>query len=116
MAVQMRFPGPVARIRTLLKLNKVASFLTTLCVWHNFCKAFYSGAFNTTSSASVIYISFIDCAAYLILTMSAFMVCRLPGLQTSWAKWWRFKKRDTIAICFCVPAKGRENKPFPVRC
>lgn len=80
--------------------------MTTLCVWQNFCKAFYSGAFKTASGASIIYLCFMNLATYLLLSVMMWALVRLPGVQARWARNWRFTKKDTIALCFCGPAKG----------
>ncbi|BEJ06081.1 hypothetical protein CcaverHIS641_0306030 [Cutaneotrichosporon cavernicola] len=104
--IQHLFPRPVARIRTVLHLAKVAAFLTSLCVWHSFSNAFASGAFLTASHASIIYLCFMSWASYLILTALVFLVVRLPGVPGRAAAWWRMSKRDSLALLFCGPAKG----------
>lgn len=106
LAIQVVFPKATAWTRKNMHLGKQATIFTMLCVWHNFCNAFTSGAFTTASHATIIYLCFINISLYLLLTALIFAIVRLPSLTTSAAAWWRMSKKDTIALCFCGPGKG----------
>jgi sodium/bile acid cotransporter 7 len=93
--VQHVFPKPTKKVFGDWKLNKLGSFALLAILWSTFDQAFESGAFSSVKADNKIFIVFISIAYFLIW----FTVCFL--LSILW-----LPKKDTIAVCYCVPAKS----------
>jgi sodium/bile acid cotransporter 7 len=93
--VQHIFPKATKKVFGDWKLNKLGSFALLAIIWSTFDQAFSSGAFSSVKADNKIFIVLISIAYFLIW----FTVCFL--LSILW-----LPKKDTIAVCYCVPAKS----------
>ena len=94
-AVQHLFPNPTKKVFGPWKLNKLGSFALLAILWSSFDQAFESGAFAGVKADNKIFLVFISVAYFLVW----FVVCFLTSIL------W-LPKKDTIAVCYCVPAKS----------
>jgi sodium/bile acid cotransporter 7 len=93
--IQHVFPKPTQKVFGDWKVNKLGSFALLAILWSTFDQAFESGAFSSIKADNKIFIVFISIAYFLIW----FTVCFV--LSVLW-----LPKKDTIAVCYCVPAKS----------
>ena len=93
--VQHFFPKPTKKVFGEWKLNKLGSFALLAILWSTFDQAFESGAFSSVKADNKIFIVFISIAYFMIWLTACFFssILWLP-------------KKDTIAVCYCVPAKS----------
>jgi solute carrier family 10 (sodium/bile acid cotransporter), member 7 len=80
-----------------------------LVIWATFSSCFYYHALEHISHESVILVCFLNVGLYLLFTSISLLLARPPVHPSSpWLQriFHRFSKRDTIAICFCAPAKS----------
>ncbi len=93
--VQYVFPKPTKKVFVEWKLNKLGSFALLTVVWSTFDQAFESGAFSSVKPDNNIFVVFIAIAYFLIWLAASFLasIIWLP-------------RKDTIAVCYCVPAKS----------
>ena len=72
-----------------------------------FCTAFYSGALERMTTPSIIFILFINLALCISFTILAYFTARPPRRLERWngVLFKRVSKEETIAMCFCCPAK-----------
>jgi sodium/bile acid cotransporter 7 len=80
-----------------------------LVIWSTFSSCFYYQALENVSHQSVILVCFLNVALYVFFTFFSLLAARPPVHPRSrfWQRvFYRFPKRDTIAICFCSPAKS----------
>jgi|SRR5579859_861627 len=92
-----------------LYLNKVGSFCLLLVIWATFSGCFYYKALENISHQSVILVCFFNIGLYIFFTLFVFFIARPPYQPTNRLATkvvTRFSKLDTIAICFCAPAKS----------
>jgi solute carrier family 10 (sodium/bile acid cotransporter), member 7 len=87
----------------------VGSVCLLLVIWATFSSCFYYHALENISHESVILVCFFNIGLYTFFTLFSFMVARPPfHPQNPLLRriFYRFSKQDTIAICFCAPAKS----------
>ena len=92
-----------------LYLNKVGSVCLLFVIWATFSSCFYYQALESVTHQSVILVCFLNVGLYVFFTLFSFCLSRPPINPTSRVGqkiFFRFPKRDTIAICFCAPAKS----------
>lgn len=92
-----------------LYLNKVASVCLLLVIWATFSSCFYYNALEDITHQSVVLVCFLNVGLYVFFTFVSLLVARPPIYTQSKVlqkTFYRFTKRDTIAICFCAPAKS----------
>ena len=80
-----------------------------LVIWATFSSCFYTRALETISHQSVVMVCFLNVGLYIFFTFFSLFVARPPIYPRSKILqkiFYRFSKRDTIAICFCAPAKS----------
>lgn len=77
------------------KLNKLGSFCLLVMLWATYDQAFASHAFDSVPASNKVFIVFISVALWLLFFGIAFFTSNL----------W-LPRKDTVAICYCVPAKG----------
>ncbi|OCF31664.1 sodium/bile acid cotransporter 7-B/bile acid cotransporter 7-B [Kwoniella heveanensis BCC8398] len=134
--VQNIFPKQTKWVATTFRLAKVSTFLLLLLIWSVFSTQFQEKAFETVSTASIIFLVFVNLGLYAFFTLICVVLARLPFLPKSfdspslsdhsdvdvnvidtagtqkvpiWRKTvsgMRFDKKVTTAICFCAAAKG----------
>ena len=89
------FPTACQRVFTTWKLGKIGSLALLIIIWQSYDAAFASGAFDTVPASNKIFIVFICVAMWLLLFLISF------GSSILW-----LPKKDVVAVCYCVPAKG----------
>ena len=92
-----------------LYLSKVGSICLLFVVWATFSSCFYFRALESISHESIILVCFLNMGLYLFFTLFSLLVARPPiHPRSSFGQkvFLQFSKRDTIAICFCAPAKS----------
>jgi len=80
-------------------VGKLGSVALLIIIWQTYDQAFSSDALRTMKVSNVVFLVFMS------ITLFAFFL--LLSLFTS--KLW-FGKADTVAICYCVPAKTPASK------
>lgn len=92
--VQSLFPGPTKTIFVKYKLNKIGSFMLLLIIWQTYDQAFATGAFTSVKGSNIVFVVFVSMGLFVIFLGISFVTSMI----------W-LSKEDTIAICYCVPAK-----------
>lgn len=92
--IQNIFPKLTKDIIARFKLNKLGSISLLVIIWQTYDEAFRSGAFKSVKGSNMVFIVFISIALFMVYFSVAFFssIMWLP-------------KEDTIAVCYCVPAK-----------
>lgn len=107
--IQFIFPKQTNRAINKFHLNKVGSVCVLLVIWATFSSCFYYHALENISHQSVILVCFLNLGLYVFFTIFSLLVARPPIYAQSpilRKVFSQFSKRDTIAICFCAPAKS----------
>ncbi|KAJ8103490.1 SBF-like CPA transporter family-domain-containing protein [Lipomyces tetrasporus] len=94
------------------KINKFSSVFLILIMWSTFSSCFATGAFAALSPQSTGLVLMMDFGLYWFFLFSTLVVTRgsrklhfKNKYLDSVLNFFRFDKRDTIAICYVVPAK-----------
>jgi sodium/bile acid cotransporter 7 len=88
------FPKQVNKIFVDWKLSKVGSLCLLTLVWQTFDRAFETRAFESVPGSNMIFICFMSIANWSLWLAVSFTASIL----------W-LERKDTIAVCYCVPAK-----------
>ncbi|KAL3473974.1 putative sodium bile acid cotransporter [Aspergillus californicus] len=98
------------------KIAKIGSACLLLMIWTTFSSCFATGALQTLSTESIIFIILFNIALYIFLTAFSFFLCnppqslstrtKIPAGQWSWHILKQMPAQETIAVCFCGPAKS----------
>jgi solute carrier family 10 (sodium/bile acid cotransporter), member 7 len=89
------FPNTCRKVFVDWKLNKVGSISLLLIIWQTYDSAFATHSFDTVAGSNKVFLVFISIGLYLLFF----------GIAFSTAMLW-LPKKDVVAICYCVPAKG----------
>ena len=87
----------------------MGSFCVLLIIWATYSSCFYYHTLDNVSHESVILVCFLNVGLYVFFTLFSLLVARPPIHPRSGLLqriFFRFSKEDTIAICFCAPAKS----------
>ncbi|KAK9467559.1 SBF-like CPA transporter family-domain-containing protein [Lipomyces arxii] len=94
------------------KINKFASVFLILIMWSTFSSCFYTGAFSSTTPRTTALVLMMNMGLYWLFLVSTLLITRGSHKLRFKNKYldaivgfFRFNKRDTIAICYVVPAK-----------
>jgi solute carrier family 10 (sodium/bile acid cotransporter), member 7 len=90
-------------------LGKLGGICLLLVIWAAFSSCFYYQALKNISHESVILVCFLNVGLYIFFTLFSLLIARPPIFPRSHILhkvFYRFSKHDTIAICFCAPAKS----------
>ncbi|OJJ50093.1 hypothetical protein ASPZODRAFT_128700 [Penicilliopsis zonata CBS 506.65] len=93
--VRWKWPEQTERAVARFKLSKVASAGMALLVWTSFSSIFATNAIQKLSAASIVFTVLFNILLYLVLTAVCFFAAD-PLLSPE----------ETIAVCFCGPAKS----------
>jgi solute carrier family 10 (sodium/bile acid cotransporter), member 7 len=93
--IQYFFPQLTKKVFSDWKLSKLGSFALLTILWSTFDQAFRSGAFANVKRSNNVFVVFLNLILISIWTLASFLLS-IPWL----------KKKDTIAVCYCVPAKS----------
>ena len=107
--IQFIFPKQTNWAMNKLYLSKVGTVCLLLVIWATFSSCFYYQALENISHQSVILVCFLNLGLYIFFTFLSLLFARppiQPKSRTLQNIFYRFSKRDTIAICFCAPAKS----------
>jgi sodium/bile acid cotransporter 7 len=88
------FPKQVNKVFVEWNFSKVGSFCLLTLVWQTFDRAFETRAFESVPGSNMIFICFISVTNWTLWLAVSF---------TSSLLW--LGRKDTIAVCYCVPAK-----------
>ncbi|KAJ5894733.1 hypothetical protein N7495_006424 [Penicillium taxi] len=108
--IRWTFPERTAWVLQKTRLPKLASVCMLLLVWSTFSSCFATGAIQTLSVQSIIFVVLFNIALYIFLTGVCFVTSRPPQAFSShrWSKpvFKPLSPEETIAACFCGPAKS----------
>ncbi|KAK9457771.1 SBF-like CPA transporter family-domain-containing protein [Dipodascopsis uninucleata] len=106
------FPSMVKRVTIKLKVNKWASIFLIFIMWSAFSTSFYTGAFKSSTAQTKALVLLLGIGLYwifvgvsLALTRGSHKIHFKNKYLDAIVGFFRFSKRDTIAICYVVPAK-----------
>ncbi|KAL1381956.1 SBF-like CPA transporter family-domain-containing protein [Phyllosticta capitalensis] len=105
--VRWAWPRQTAWCVGRLYLGKVGTVCLLLLIWSSFSSCFATSALQSLSTQTVILVVFFNIGIYLFWTLFCFLLARLhPSIATYTKNIIRpFGKQETVAICFCGPAK-----------
>ncbi|KAL3467734.1 putative sodium bile acid cotransporter [Aspergillus heterothallicus] len=101
-----------AHIIQKYKIAKFGSACLLLMIWTTFSSCFATGALQSLSTESVMFVTLFNIALYVFLTVVCFALSRPPQSlcrRTTFGRWSVFRRIppvETIAVCFCGPAKS----------
>ncbi|RHZ63088.1 uncharacterized protein CDV56_109112 [Aspergillus thermomutatus] len=109
--VRWAWPEKTERVMQTYRISKLGSACLLLMVWMTFSSCFATGALQTLSVQSVLFVVFFNIALYIALTAICFVLSRPPeilsvnrfGMRSIFK---RISPEETIAVCFCGPAKS----------
>ncbi|KAJ5956239.1 hypothetical protein N7501_010518 [Penicillium viridicatum] len=108
--VRWSWPDRTALVLQKTKLPKLATFCLLLLIWATFSSCFATGALQTLSAQSIVFVILFNIILYITLTAVCFFCSRPPRIFSSrrWSKpiFKRMSPEETIAVCFCGPAKS----------
>ncbi|CAG8059697.1 unnamed protein product [Penicillium salamii] len=108
--VRWTWPDRTAAVLAKTKLPKLATVCMLLLIWCTFSSCFATGALQSLSTQSVVFVVLFNIALYIVLTAVCFIGSRPPRIFGSrpWSKpiFKRMSPEETIAVCFCGPAKS----------
>ncbi|OQE22873.1 hypothetical protein PENFLA_c012G03656 [Penicillium flavigenum] len=108
--VRWTWPDRTAWVMQKTKLPKLATFCLLLLIWTTFSSCFATGALQTLSAQSIVFVVLFNIILYITLTAVCFLCSRPPQIFSSrrWSKpiFKRMSPEETIAVCFCGPAKS----------
>ncbi|KAJ5497383.1 sodium bile acid cotransporter [Penicillium fimorum] len=108
--VKWTWPDRTAWVLQKTKLPKLATCCLLLLIWATFSSCFATGALQTLSAQSIVFVVLFNIILYITLTAVCFFCSRPPRIFSSrrWSKpiFKRMSPEETIAVCFCGPAKS----------
>ncbi|KAL4871159.1 hypothetical protein BDV12DRAFT_38476 [Aspergillus spectabilis] len=110
--VRFLWPEQTGRIIQKYKIAKIGSACLLLMIWTTFSSCFATGALQDLSTESILFVVFFNVGLYIFLTAVCFFLSRPPQslcTRTKFSRWQVLKKippEETIAVCFCGPAKS----------
>ena len=94
--LQYFFPALTKKLFSDWKLSKTGSLALLLILWSTFDQAFESRAFTSVKPSNNVFVVFINLALIGVWTGVSFLASVAIKLP----------RKDTIAVCYCVPAKS----------
>ncbi|KAI7545193.1 hypothetical protein KC331_g6366 [Hortaea werneckii] len=89
------FPDTCQRALVRWRLNKLSMLALLVILWQTYDKAFASQAFSSVRGDNMVFVVFVSLGLLVIFLLIAF------GTSYFW-----LPKKDVVAVCYCVPAKG----------
>ncbi|KAJ6133905.1 hypothetical protein N7523_000227 [Penicillium sp. IBT 18751x] len=108
--IRWTWPDRTAWVLQKTKMPKWASVCMLLLIWTTFSSCFATGALQSMSIQSIIFVVLFNIGLYITLTVVCFFAARPPRFLSSrgWSE--RIFKpmapEQAIAVCFCGPAKS----------
>ncbi|KAI5300947.1 hypothetical protein KEM55_003746 [Ascosphaera atra] len=121
-AIRWIFPNAIPHYMQKFYINKLSSVCLLLIIWSSFSTCFSTGALEALSKQTIAFVCVINVVLYLFLTGVCFTFARPPNFmlarpvqhqnkaaqyaqKTHKAVLQKMPVGETIAICFCGPAK-----------
>jgi sodium/bile acid cotransporter 7 len=92
--IQNLWPNATKTLCTKYKVSKLGSVALLIIIWQTYDSAFSSDAAKTMKPSNVVFLIFMSIALFTFFLLISFFTSRL----------W-LNKADTVAVCYCVPAK-----------
>ncbi|GAB1734372.1 hypothetical protein NU195Hw_g920t1 [Hortaea werneckii] len=89
------FPETCQKALVRWKLNKLSMLALLVILWQTYDKAFASQAFSSVPGDNMVFVVFVSLGLLGIFLLLSF------GTSYFW-----LPKKDVVAVCYCVPAKG----------
>ena len=89
------FPDACQKALVAWKLNKLSMLALLVILWQTYDKAFASQAFSSVPGDNMVFVVFVSLGLLVIFLLLSF------GTSYFW-----LPKKDVVAVCYCVPAKG----------
>ncbi|KAI6885049.1 hypothetical protein KC363_g2230 [Hortaea werneckii] len=89
------FPERCQTALTRWKLNKLSMLALLVILWQTYDKAFASQAFSSVPGDNMVFVVFVSLGLLVVFLLLSF------GTSYFW-----LPKKDVVAVCYCVPAKG----------
>ncbi|KAJ5159586.1 uncharacterized protein N7482_006590 [Penicillium canariense] len=108
--VRWTWPERTAWVMQKTRLPKLSSVCMLLLIWTTFSSCFATGALQSLSAQSIIFVVLFNIALYIALTVISFFSSRPPKFLLN-HRWFEsvlkcMPPEETIAVCFCSPAKS----------
>jgi sodium/bile acid cotransporter 7 len=97
--VQHFFPNATKTVCTKYKVGKLGSVALLIIIWQTYDQAFSSDALRTMKTSNVLFLIFMSIALFAFFLLLSLFTSK-----------YLFNKADTVAICYCVPAKTPASK------
>jgi sodium/bile acid cotransporter 7 len=97
--VQNIWPNATKTVCTKYKVGKLGSVALLIIIWQTYDQAFSSSALKTMKTSNVVFLVFMSTGLFAFFLVLAFFTSKIF-----------FNKADTVAICYCVPAKTPASK------
>ncbi|KAL4807541.1 putative sodium bile acid cotransporter [Aspergillus unguis] len=110
--VRYLWPERTSRIMQKYRIAKLGSVCLLLMIWTTFSSCFATGALQSLSTESIVFVILFNIALYMLLTVVCFSISRPPQslcTRFKFGRWQTFRQmspEETIAVCFCGPAKS----------
>ncbi|RDW79167.1 uncharacterized protein DSM5745_06019 [Aspergillus mulundensis] len=110
--IRFLWPKKTGHIIQKYRIAKLGSFCLLLMIWSTFSSCFATGALQGLSTESIIFVVLFNIALYMFLTAVCFSISRPPQSlcsRTTFGGWQILRQmpaEETIAVCFCGPAKS----------
>lgn len=92
--MQYLWPKATSTVCTKYKVGKLGSVALLIIIWQTYDQAFSSDALRTMKPSNIIFLVFMSTALFTLFLLLSLFTSKLL-----------FSKADTVAICYCVPAK-----------
>ncbi|RMY80284.1 hypothetical protein D0862_12806 [Hortaea werneckii] len=89
------FPETCQRALVRWRLNKLSMLALLVILWQTYDKAFASQAFSSVPGDNMVFVVFVSLGLLVVFLLVSF------GTSYFW-----LPKKDVVAVCYCVPAKG----------
>ncbi|GAB1742371.1 hypothetical protein NU219Hw_g7921t1 [Hortaea werneckii] len=89
------FPETCQRALVRWRLNKLSMLALLVILWQTYDKAFASQAFSSVPGDNMVFVVFVSLGLLVVFLLLSF------GTSYFW-----LPKKDVVAVCYCVPAKG----------
>ncbi|KAJ5690679.1 hypothetical protein N7462_005071 [Penicillium macrosclerotiorum] len=108
--IRWTWPERTAWVLQKTRLAKLSTACMLLLIWTTFSSCFATGALQSLSAQSIIFVVLFNIALYIALTIISFFSSRPPKFLAH-HRWFepilkRMPPEETIAVCFCSPAKS----------
>ncbi|PYH73278.1 uncharacterized protein BO88DRAFT_400917, partial [Aspergillus vadensis CBS 113365] len=109
------WPDIVGKVLAKYRIAKISTACLILLVWSTFSSCFATGALQTLSASSIVFVVLFNIALYMFLTAVCFYCSRPPRIISgvsftvkgkTFFPFQQMNPQETIAVCFCGPAKS----------